>query len=282
MKIDRTTWKRRLLASINCLPLWLRTVLHTLPIVAPLQRAVFKSLTTNTPIQPYFITAGPAKGLTLFLRLPDEKPYWKGTHELVVTQWLEGRCSQGDVCWDVGAHVGYDAAILSRKSGEPVYCFEPVPQNRERLFMQQQCNADVQFKVMPQALGDRTGTAEFLIGDGSTGKLSDSTFQPRAEMSGRIHISLTTIDHAVAMGLAPIPDLIKVDTEGAEFRVLNGGTSTLKRYHPRLLLEIHGCKEDDDLFRLLKTLDYRFLVLERHDYGTPLPGQHIWCEHDPS
>ena len=55
-------------------------------------------------------------------------------------------------------------------------------------------------------------------------------------------------------------DYIKVDTEGAELEVLKGGIQTVKKYKPKLLLELHLFKNERigaELMEFLKPLGYK-------------------------
>ena len=49
------------------------------------------------------------------------------------------------------------------------------------------------------------------------------------------HVEFTTLDE-IAKGRV---DWVKIDVEGVELQVLNGGLETLKRFHPTLVIEDH-------------------------------------------
>jgi hypothetical protein len=76
-------------------------------------------------------------------------------------------------------------------------------------------------------------------------------------------VALTTID-AVVEALAPQRlDFIKADIEGWELRLLLGGEHALRRFRPRLLLELseehlaRAGDRRDDAFAFLAQLGYR-------------------------
>jgi FkbM family methyltransferase len=246
-----------------------------------LQRRILPAVFSGSQIEPYEITAGPAAGLRLALKLPQERVYWLGTYELPVAEKLAAEIRAGDVCWDVGAYIGFFSALMAHKSGACVTCFEPFPDNRRRLAMQADLNQHLKLSILPLALAAEAGTAEFLVAAESTmGKLAASTFQEGVQPCQRIAVETTTIDRVVESGRAAPPALIKIDTEGAEYAVLAGGMDTLAKHRPRILLEYHGCPDDSRLLELLSRCEYRCEVVESHEplerHGVQ-PGQHLWC-----
>lgn len=66
----------------------------------------------------------------------------------------------------------------------------------------------------------------------------------------------TTLDLFVFEQSNPAPDLLKIDVEGAEALVIQGGLRTLNSYSPTLLIEIHGPRNAQKLWRLLQSLNY--------------------------
>jgi hypothetical protein len=53
----------------------------------------------------------------------------------------------------------------------------------------------------------------------------------------------------------PAPAVVKVDAEGAEVRILDGGRTVLERYHPRILCEVAG-ENSKDVSRILRDCGY--------------------------
>jgi len=269
--------------GVDFLPLSVRQLVHHLPVVAWMQRKLFVALTEGFPCaEIYTITAGPAKGLRLALHLPRDKVFWLGTYELKVCEWLIKHLQKDEICWDIGGYTGYFSAIMSRQSGQPVYCFEPLPMNRKLIRKQSELNSNVQIVVVPCALGSNDGYADFLImPEPSMGKLAISTFQKDASPEKKVKVPVTTIDEVVKSRKVPPPNLLKIDVEGAEFQVLLGGEQILREYRPKILLEIHGCTEDIKLFELLAKYRYSCTIIETNkllkEGNYPMSGNHLWC-----
>jgi hypothetical protein len=76
-------------------------------------------------------------------------------------------------------------------------------------------------------------------------------------------VALTTLDAVVAMlGLDRL-DFIKADIEGWELRLLHGGQDALRRFRPRLMLEL----AEDHLARAGDRLDDAFAFLGELGYA---------------
>jgi hypothetical protein len=85
-----------------------------------------------------------------------------------------------------------------------------------------------------------------------------------------IEVEVTTIDGLVDGGAVPLPDVIKMDIEGAEIEVLGGAERTLSQRRPILLIESHG--RWSELEPLLKAYRYRYRVVEENgDLASPEP-----------
>ena len=66
------------------------------------------------------------------------------------------------------------------------------------------------------------------------------------------------------------PTLIKIDTEGAEFEVLKGAAQTLKRSHPRLVVETHTDELARSAKEILKDNSYNVREIARvNRWGYP-------------
>ena len=55
---------------------------------------------------------------------------------------------------------------------------------------------------------------------------------------------------------------MKIDVEGAEYLVLEGGTGLLEKYRPTLLIEIHSVLNMKNVSKILAKYNYAFEVLK--------------------
>jgi len=136
---------------------------------------------------------------------------------------------------DVGAHSGLFAKLaVMMHSGLKVLAFEPHPGLRETL----RANADPRVEVYEAAVSDAEGESTLFINPRSTQtssliQESAATFAPVAELlpSACKVIALDTF-----LGSAGIEgaEVLKIDVQGFEARVLRGAEKTIK--HAKLLL----------------------------------------------
>lgn len=156
-----------------------------------------------------------------------------GTYEPEQTGLFERHVRPGDTVLDVGAHVGYYtvlSAVLAGPSGA-VWSFEPNPTNAGFLRRHVEINGLAQVRVEQAAVSDAEGTARFDFGTGSgTGHLSSE---------GAIEVRTLRLDDVCAAhGI--VPRAIKIDVEGAEAAVLEGGVKTIESARPVIFLSTHG------------------------------------------
>jgi len=92
------------------------------------------------------------------------------------------------------------------------------------------------YSVFNVVLGSNEGTAEFYA-SGSTG---DSLFRENTPFYDSVTartVDVVTLDHVVEHEGLPLPDFVKIDTQGSEVEILQGGHDSLRQTQ-LLLLEM--------------------------------------------
>ena len=169
----------------------------------------------------------------------------KGYEEPVDTALFDA-IKIGDVVWDVGANVGLYTVKFANAVGSAghVCAFEPSPLNLGRLHAA--CLGYDNITIHSVGLSAEPGRLAFAQGEdelGATSKLVRST-----GTGNTIEVSIKRGDDLVANHEAPCPNVVKIDVEGHEHKVLAGLTETLRNPLLRtLIIEVH--------FRLLKEND---------------------------
>ena len=129
------------------------------------------------------------------------------------------------VVWDIGANIGVYSLIAAEKEAT-VCAFEPGEKARNELFSNLQLNSLYEnVQILEYALSDYTGTArlskEDRSGTRSLGEQGDKIVVDRGDK-----INCDT------------PDILKIDVEGHELKVLDGMQETLPSINT-VYIEVH-------------------------------------------
>jgi len=158
----------------------------------------------------------------------------RGTYEPRTAEAFVDSLTPGYTVFDVGAHMGYFTVATARLvgSGGRVVAFEPRPSNLRYLLRHIKVNRLANVQVVPSCVTDYVGECRFNTETGSgTGHISER---------GELSVSCTTIDSFVYGNGGGMPDMIKVDVEGAEYLVLEGARRVIETSRPKLLIGLHG------------------------------------------
>jgi FkbM family methyltransferase len=150
-------------------------------------------------------------------------------------QWLRRELSPGAVAFDIGANIGgYTelAANIVGPSGH-VYAFEPGPDNLEHL--RARVREMSQVTVVEAAVGDGPGTVTFFLDrrDGTRHSLAPGNVGKKGEAVTVRQVSLDDY----GSGLTRL-DVLKIDAQGAELKILRGAQRLLSTFGPRITLEM--------------------------------------------
>ncbi|HEX4961536.1 MAG TPA: FkbM family methyltransferase [Thermoanaerobaculia bacterium] len=173
----------------------------------------------------------------------------------------------GSVVYDCGANLGlYCRFLVSTLGAGRVVAFEPVAENRRFLAANLALGGiEDRVTVLPMALADEDGTAEFQVDDvqTSSGTLSKVTGGGPSEGRRNLRLGPLTdqvlcrrLDTVVAEERLPPPDVLKIDVEGAEPLLLRGAAALLRTYRPGLVIELHGAAVAREVILLLDEIGY--------------------------
>lgn len=156
-----------------------------------------------------------------------------------LVQALKNRPSP--MCLDVGANIGLMTFnILVEVPHAHVVAFEPGPHQADLLEKNVMVNRlSDRVTVLRSALSNRIGTAQFSV-HRSRHASGDGFFDTRrAGRTKATEVPVTTLDSWWQAGGQPQIDAVKIDTEGAELWVLEGGKAMLDQCHPFVVFELH-------------------------------------------
>ena len=157
----------------------------------------------------------------------------------------------GDLFIDIGANMGSYSVLAGGVKNANVLSFEPSPINYQWFLKNIEQNNLESFIIPKQlALGNQNRETKIVL----NGALSHIT---EKIVEGSVSVRMKKLDNIADYG-----DLIKMDVEGYELSVLEGGKSVLSNPRTNALIiemkEIYGnnsCKSD--VYKFLTDLDFR-------------------------
>jgi FkbM family methyltransferase len=166
-----------------------------------------------------------------------------GGYEKPLPDLLAALSRDARVVFDVGAYTGFYAMVAaSCNLNAQVFAFEPYPTARAWLEKNIALNALAgQIHIVPYAVSDQAGEADFYVPTTETGLMETSSSlasEFHAEHLQVLKVPVLTLDGFKAQrGCGPI-DLMKIDVETLEHRVLRGARGILLEDRPIIFLEI--------------------------------------------
>jgi FkbM family methyltransferase len=186
--------------------------------------------------------------------------------------WLESETRRGDTIYDIGANVGVVSLIgatLLRGEGL-VVAFEPGYPSYARLCENIALNGLSSMVVpVPLALSSTSGLQAWTYRTEDPGQsrhaFSADAWVPAESETGKRYTQpmvSVTLDDAVRLFGLPIPNLVKLDVDGAEAHVLRGARQTLGATECRSAFVEIDDSHADDVVSLLES--YGFRLADRH------------------
>ncbi len=201
-----------------------------------------------------------------------------GCWEPRATAALIARLRPGGFAVDVGANFGHYALTLAQLLGEEglVIAFEPNPAAFELLAANARLNGYRNLVVEQAALGETNGALALITDTESPGGHSFSAANVSREGEA-VTVPVNALDDYLArQGVTRRLDLLKIDVQGFEAKVVRGAAKVLARDRPTVLCEIwpEGMRNaGDDAIALLDdllSLGYRAKVVAPESPG-PVP-----------
>ena len=207
----------------------------------------------------------------------EDRQYWFADEQEIRDRYWHIR--PGEVVIDAGCHIG-SYSLPALRAGAVVYAVDPEPSRLAEL-RQIWDGGPGRLTTITKALAGPGGYApEFAAALAHAG-YPEFHAPPDAEF--------TTLDDLAAEYRLSRLDWVKIDVEGAELAVLQGGRETLARFRPALVIEAHdrvypfvaAMGSQRQCHDLLTGLGYGIEVVP---YGGPMTvGRDFWiCKPLPS
>jgi FkbM family methyltransferase len=258
--------------TVETLYTWMTKVVPS-PILQKIKKSSFykkgrdsarKHLNSNFMPTWNVIKTGDLAGVKLYV---DPHGQWQkemleGTYDDFFFDYLKKVQLEGKYVFDIGAHIGFSALYFAKAVGTngKVVTFEPNTFNIERINLILAENPELasRIKVVQAAISDKNGTEDFIFSDNVDNGTSSGSFienahtifeKPDYETKGgfkRVQVKTMELDSLLEDASYPIPDVLKIDIEGAEYLALGGAKNLIEKHKPLLLIEIHS------IFNMLK------------------------------
>jgi FkbM family methyltransferase len=166
----------------------------------------------------------------------DHGIYFNTLREDTTHQLLFSLVKEGFIIIDVGGNIGHltlPFAKLLHNTGK-VYCFEPVPFLFERLSVNVSLNNFSNIQLVKKALTD--GKEELFYSTPAAGNSGGTFLSTMTNAAGAVE-SITLDDFVRQNGITQI-NLVKIDVEGFELKVLKGAAESIKKFKPVLIIEV--------------------------------------------
>ena len=164
---------------------------------------------------------------------------------------------KGDIVFDVGAHIGIYTLKAAKDLGEDgiVVAFEPDDENFRILQKNIRVNQLRNVKLIKAALGKFNGETLFSM----TVNPLYSCLARHPKTREVKKVQMVTLDNVVEKLEIPHIDWIKIDVEGAEMGVLEGGDETYSRLVRKVIIET----QDEKAPRFLSERKFKIDKLTR-------------------
>jgi len=184
--------------------------------------------------------------------------------------WIEIWFKPGDVFYDIGANVGAYALVAFRflEGKAKIYAFEPgfvtFAQLCRNIHLNDAADAIIPFQV---ALSDETSVSGFHYQNLLAGGALHALKTPVDQFGKRFRPVFTLaalgyrLDEFVRQFALPVPNHLKIDVDGTEYKILRGAEELLKQPELRsILIEINEEHEDTADFPLRPIVTSRLQV----------------------
>jgi FkbM family methyltransferase len=201
-------------------------------------------------------------------------------HEPLTTELVKQFLKPGMNVVDIGGNLGYYALLEAQMVGDAgrVIAIEPVASNFAQLSSNVAANGYRNVILENVAIGTINGSAPIYLSK----KSNWHSLQPVPWETSEVTVRVSTLDSLLARHELPSLDLIRMDLEGYEIKVIRGMKSTIKKYRPRLLIELHpqvvGAQAMITFLKQLKALGYELEWVLDNERDRPIRWRFLQAE----
>jgi FkbM family methyltransferase len=217
------------------------------------------SLLKNTAVP---VLSGPLKGWK-WLPPSGNHAYWIGKHERTYVNEFASHIKPADVVFDIGAQAGYFSLVASRLVGSQgqVVAFEPFPKNIDFIKAHCQLNHCDNITLLEVAVGGSSSTRTFQVANALMGHIVEPDSATLLDTEGDLSVNVVTLDDLPVGYQTLRPNVMKIDTEGMEYWVLQGAKILIQQCRPILFIATHGEINQKRTLQLLADWHYEVVMI---------------------
>ena len=199
--------------------------------------------------------------------------FWKGIdgyEKVSMKLWMQA-AQYAQVVFDVGANTGvFSLVAQSMNDKATVVAFEPFPRFFNLLkknILLNRYNIVAEMK----AISDNNGNAEFYFPEEGTGNIYSASLSSthynihNSSESSKILVDVCNLKTYIETAGIKRIDLLKIDAEGNDIKVLKGMGDYIQKFWPDILVEVHSDETGKEIQDLLKGVDYVFYNIDEKD-----------------
>ena len=220
----------------------------------------------------YITVTDPYTNQKINFTIKNNSTFWRGrtllTKEPITIEWIKS-FKRNSIFYDIGANMGIYSLYAAISSKVKVYSFEPESNNfqtlMENIIINHQQDNILAF---PMGISNKTELTKLHLSEFSTAS-SHHTVGESALDHGSLEkintkyrqgIFSTTLDDLHEKWNLPLPDYIKIDVDGIEYKIIEGCNRILKNKKlSSILVEINESrKEDQSIIEKLKKFNFNY------------------------
>ena len=157
--------------------------------------------------------------------------------------WLFALAHDAEIVFDIGCNIGQSALLMMHTNHiQEIVLVEPNPsalgQAANNLIFNH-LSQKAHFVCAFASDEEGQEVTFYTVGAGAAGSMYSTHAQTAARMHSSISVPTITID-ALVEDYQMIPDLVKIDVEGAETKVLSGSGKLAAKQKTRFFVEVHS------------------------------------------
>jgi len=160
--------------------------------------------------------------------------------------WLFQLTKNAEVFYDLGCNIGYISLVAAiQKNNKMIVAVDPNPEALAKTAQNLIINGyGHKSKFISAFIGDVDGEEVkfYTVGTGEAGSMYANHAQTAAAVNSFYYVKKITIDTIIKQ-TGIIPNLIKIDVEGAENLALKGAVEIAKKQIAKFIIEMHALPE---------------------------------------